>query len=772
MNKRISLQTSITLSVLLIGLLSGALGLGYAYWHAKQTRRTAIGLYFQELARQGADKVSLVLAKEIEWVERMSSLPEVREAVKEGVRLALDKPELQRWREEQSQYFRSLAIVDRNGRLVGGVTSKATRAHYAQQSWWPIVFEQRRSWAGDLRVDETGRGYWEVAVPISDEDGVTLGALKVAIGTEGLFASVLRTRIGQTGHVMLLDQSGHVLICPILPASLHTRTDVFAGGRDRAQPTRMGAAWVVVEDDSHGSRGGLVGVASVALPTPIAQERVWHILVRQAPEETYEPARMLMWKLAGFWIGTIGLIALLGWRLAHRIVRPLDALVERVRQLGEGQPTQRLETGEQVKQVKIIEIETLTSSFNRLADRLEKASRETQRYVGELERANLELANSEEHYRTLWNHAVDSKLIVNAKGTVQAMNRRAELKLGRRAEEVVGTAAADMFAEEDRARFHELLNMVLTTGKEGATIEVLVPTAAGSTLTMELDIVPIEGTGSDAAGLLQLSDITEKQQLAQQLLRSERLASLSQFASMFAHDIRNPLAGIKKTLELLSQQAEFQAEPQGRLFADLQFTTHLLLGMINDMLDVYQESYSGLPLVSSSFSVGALLEETAHLFRSEGDAKGVSILLELPDGEITFTGDRRRLQRVGINLVHNALKYSPSHGVITLSARVEREGVLTVPLDPPGKAVLLLQVRDEGPGVDQDELPHIFEMFFRKKDGHDLRIGRGLGLHFCRLVVETHGGRIWAANRPTGGAVFSVLLPMGGVTNADQARDS
>lgn len=179
------------------------------------------------------------------------------------------------------------------------------------------------------------------------------------------------------------------------------------------------------------------------------------------------------------------------------------------------------------------------------------------------------------------------------------------------------------------------------------------------------------------------------------------------------------------------------------------------------MLDVYQESYSGLPLGSSSFSVGALLEETAHLFRSEAEAKGVTIRLELPDGEVTFTGDRRRLQRVGINLVHNALKYSPPQGVITLSARVDREERLTAQLDPPGEAALLLQVEDEGSGLEQDELPHIFEMFFRKKDGHDLRIGRGLGLHFCRLVVEAHGGRIWAANRPTGGAVFSVLLPMG-----------
>jgi signal transduction histidine kinase len=72
---------------------------------------------------------------------------------------------------------------------------------------------------------------------------------------------------------------------------------------------------------------------------------------------------------------------------------------------------------------------------------------------------------------------------------------------------------------------------------------------------------------------------------------------------------------------------------------------------------------------------------------------------------------------------------------------------------------VVTEVRDDGPGIDPADLPQIFEMFLRKKDGTDLRIGRGLGLHFCRLVVEAHHGRIVAANRPTGGAVFSVVLP-------------
>ena len=119
MRKRVSLQRSITLSVLSIGLLSGAFGLAYAYWQTKHSFREAIGLGFQELARQSADKVGLILEKEIEWVERLSSLPEVREAVREGTRLTFDQPVLERWKESQRPYFQSLVILDRRGRSVG-----------------------------------------------------------------------------------------------------------------------------------------------------------------------------------------------------------------------------------------------------------------------------------------------------------------------------------------------------------------------------------------------------------------------------------------------------------------------------------------------------------------------------------------------------------------------------------------------------------------------------------------------------------------------------
>ena len=81
MSQRVSLQRLITLSVLSVGILSGTVGLAYAYWHAKQSLQTTVGITFQEIAHQSADKAALLLAKEIEWMQRLSALPDIRASV-------------------------------------------------------------------------------------------------------------------------------------------------------------------------------------------------------------------------------------------------------------------------------------------------------------------------------------------------------------------------------------------------------------------------------------------------------------------------------------------------------------------------------------------------------------------------------------------------------------------------------------------------------------------------------------------------------------------
>ena len=749
MPQRISLQRSISLSVLFLGLVFGTLGLAYAYWHARQALRANIDQTFVELSKQGAENVRLTLIREIEWIERLSSLPEIRAVLHNWANVTSRSPAIKRWREQQHRYFRSLILVDRQGYLVGGTRSEASQIHYRQQPWWPVVLEEGRPWTGEMTVNSEGESFWEVAVPVRDDKDGVVGVLKVAVNMDQLLATMLRSRIGETGYLVLAQDCGEAWLCPIAPFQHDVRERDPAGrgnltlGSDPREPSR-------------GWQSRMIAMAPVTLPASVFQTRPWYVVVQQDPDESEIPVISLLWKLAWFGIATLGLVVWLGARLARRIVQPLNQLGLRVRELAEGKEAQPLD---RTPSEGIQEIDTLARSFNTMLGRLEEAARETSRSVTELERANQELAESERHYRTLWDSSVDAKIIIDPEGIMRDVNHRAESKLERPADRLIGSLWLNLFREAERKPLDERFRLVLATGEESLPFETQLPALSGALLTVEVDLVPLKRAGVVSHVLLQFSDLTERKALEQQLLRSERLASLSQFASMFAHDIRNPLAGIKKTLEVLAERREHQEAPLRTLIEDLQFTVHLLLGMINDMLDVYQDSYSGLPLSRAHFSVNEELREVAHLFRSEASARGVTIRVEAPDGEIVTQGDRRRLQRVWINLLHNALKYSPPAGQIVMTVRLARNGECPGAAGEEQTPPVVTEVQDDGPGIDPADLPQIFEMFFRKKDGTDLRIGRGLGLHFCRLVVEAHHGRIVAANRPTGGAVFSVVLP-------------
>jgi PAS domain S-box-containing protein len=753
----VGLESLISFSVLTIGILAGTAGFAYAYWHAERSLHDTVGTAFQELARQSGEKIALLLSKEVDWIQRLAALPQVHESVRADAQPRLNDPPLRHWREQQAPYFRSLTVLDRNGRMTGGYTSEATRLHYSRQPWWPIIFDLRRPWVGDYRFDDDGQGYLEIVAPILDRDNVAIGALKVMIGASPWFGSA-QSIIGKTGHVMLLSDTGMVLACPLLEPQLHRILVQELPAAGQRSPSTIGRSTTV--EDTHGRAGGIIGIASVALPNDIAQAQRWYVLVSQDPAETYAPLRVLMWKLAGFWIGAVVLVAWLRWRLAKRIVRPINELITRVGLLGEaGLSVSTPEAGS----TGIREIDRLAAKFNELGERLRRTSQERQRHMAELEQLNGELRTSEAHYRMLWDHAVDAKILVDSTGTILDVNRRAEMKLGTSVRGMIGQAVAVWFAEAERERFGVLLQEVFRTGREQSAGETKVMTMRGGSLTMDLDLTPVTGSSQVETVMLQLIDLTERKTLEQQLLRTERLASLSQFASMFAHDIRNPLAGIKKTLEWLLQRPEFKAEPQRSWLEDLRFTADLLLGMIHDMLDVYQESYSGLPLSLSEVSVMKLAEDVLHVFRSEAQARDITFHLVGPDdGQIIVTVDSRRMQRVLINLVHNALKYSPPHGTITLSIHAgSYDASDCVGQDFGGSLrAAYISVEDEGPGMEPDDLPHIFDMFFRKKDGQDYRIGRGLGLHFCRLVVEAHHGVIRAGNRATGGARFTVELPL------------
>ncbi|HLE08864.1 MAG TPA: PAS domain S-box protein [Thermodesulfobacteriota bacterium] len=368
------------------------------------------------------------------------------------------------------------------------------------------------------------------------------------------------------------------------------------------------------------------------------------------------------------------------------------------------------------------------------------------------ERKKLEgaIRESEEKYKNLFDSLTDSLFMLDTEGRVTAVNRKQEEVLGYLRDIIMGREFPVILSEGDRKKFADLLERTLG-GKNQPTVEVSVLSKSGELLIMEMDIIGIRKNEKMDFLVIHLRDITNKKELEGQLLRAERFNALSHFSSMLAHDLRNPIIGIRQRLKSLqSIIATSSPEATNRVLADIISSSELLLGLINDVLDVYQNSYEDLPLIFSTFPVAEVVEEAVKLLQIEAEEKNIRVCLHCEDRSAAIHADMRRLKRVFINLMDNAIQYSDAGGRVDITFRLTGGG-----------GDLLFTMEDEGIGIPPSKLANIFEPLYKvgKKES---TLGTGLGLYFCKVIVDAHGGKIWAENRPEKGAVFYITLPVRG----------
>jgi len=173
----------------------------------------------------------------------------------------------------------------------------------------------------------------------------------------------------------------------------------------------------------------------------------------------------------------------------------------------------------------------------------------------------------------------------------------------------------------------------------------------------------------------------------------------------------------------------------------------ILLGMINDLLDVEKMEQESVPLERTPLTAAGLIEratvQVAMLAQADGLTLAQQAALDLPP----FSGDEDKLRRTLINLLGNAIKFTPAGGTVTASAEM-------------GEGIVLFSVRDTGEGIPPEAFDRIFEKFGQvesRKAGR--KMSTGLGLTFCKLAVEAHGGRIWVESRPGRGSAFFFTIP-------------
>jgi signal transduction histidine kinase len=234
-----------------------------------------------------------------------------------------------------------------------------------------------------------------------------------------------------------------------------------------------------------------------------------------------------------------------------------------------------------------------------------------------------------------------------------------------------------------------------------------------------------------------------------------------QVTQMVVHDLKNPLTALTGYLQILKSSA---LEPnQHDLVKGALRSSKNLSGLISDLLDVSQIEEGRLDLEHSTFAVGALLQNCADELEGWLLQEDKAIEVETSLEPLMLSADQRLIRRVVLNLLSNAIKHTPPRTRIWLRATASSVQARPGAAEQAHTRQVIIEVEDTGPGIPADQLEHIFERFGRSQGStpNGRQTSTGLGLTFCRLVVEAHGGSISVASVVGTGTIFRVMLPCG-----------
>ena len=252
--------------------------------------------------------------------------------------------------------------------------------------------------------------------------------------------------------------------------------------------------------------------------------------------------------------------------------------------------------------------------------------------------------------------------------------------------------------------------------------------------------LPVADAQQPLGRLLVLRDVTEERSV--QKMREDLTHTM-------VHDLRNPLTNIRMALELLNQPAGVASPTeiqQKEVVAIALNSTQRMLSLVNAILDVNRLESGQMPLVREPLPLNAAVTEVFRTQIPQVMEKNLRLENAVPVDLPTPLVDGGLIRRVLQNLVGNAIKFTPDDGRIRVSAAVE-----------PGGSRVLVTVMDSGPGLPPEVRTSLFQKFVT---GRHRERGSGLGLAYCKLAIEAHGGRIWVGSEPGWGAVFTFTLPL------------
>lgn len=413
-----------------------------------------------------------------------------------------------------------------------------------------------------------------------------------------------------------------------------------------------------------------------------------------------------------------GLLAaiLLSFLLSKTITTPIERITEGARSIADGNFDQQL--GVQSSD----EIGELTRSFNYMAGRLQGTIGEVQ---GERDKLN-----------TLFLHMTDGVAAFTTAGRLIHMNPATESLLGVRMEDSL--TFDELFADLD------MLGSDETAMRSFLTSEI---TRRGRVLSVTL--APYGALDGEGGVIAVIHDITEQRRLDD--ARREFVANVS-------HELRTPLTNIRSYTEtLLDAAGDIPLETEKQFLGVISGESERMARIVTDLLTLSRLDYGRMELRMTRFSLVDMLQKVAGAMKLTVENSGHELAVDTAAGLPKIVGDRERLEQVVVNILSNAVKYTPAGGHIRLSAR-----------EVDGRRVRI-SIEDDGVGIPKQDVPRLFERFYRVDKARSREAGgTGLGLAIAKEIVEQHEGKIALASEYGKGTTVTITLPTDLTPNGEE----
>ncbi len=244
-----------------------------------------------------------------------------------------------------------------------------------------------------------------------------------------------------------------------------------------------------------------------------------------------------------------------------------------------------------------------------------------------------------------------------------------------------------------------------------------------------------------------IEDLTELRRLER--VRRDFIANIS-------HELRTPLASVRLLAETLEEAIDTDRDKAQMFLEKIENEVQHLNGLVSELLELSRIESGLVPMVIEPVQAEHLVREVMARMLPQAQRHRVMLRTEIEEGNVLVAADSKQIARVLVNLIHNAIKYTPSGGTVTIGTALQAGG-----------QVQRFFVRDTGVGIRPEELPRIFERFYKADRARSKTDfigpgggGSGLGLAIARHVVEAHGGRITAESRVGYGSTFTFTLPV------------